>query len=476
VSAAREWSDWLSPVVVKNMRQDTRATSFGLALMGAQCALGILALSVVLGHTGGASPLLSGLAVCFWIALIAWLLLAIPQRSLTSLRREEGDSAFELVAITRLSAWRLVLGTWTSLMLQAGFGAVSLLPYVLLRYFFGGVELFAELVYLLALVLISGLLTAGGLFSSTLAWGWLRRLFSAGLLLLGFGLATVYAADILEVPETLVSLEVLLAVLAIALPTAWLLIVTAGRMAPLAENHALRKRLFGACSIVLLGTLMHFVAMDEEVIGGIAGLLLVVLCADAAYERAEPCPVHYLPFVRFGIASRALGSPLMPGWAGGVIFTLLCVPAVIGALGLLAGWPLARTLAHTATIAAFVLLPLALSLGRVSAWGTALVVHPLMLLIGLLVTAVQTGVFDVDEAGGVVPLIELFAIPDADGPRLFDAMWAQGAICAVALGALAIRLPVAMRARTEAEQQAIAAHAAARVRAQAGAGAAAAVP
>jgi hypothetical protein len=458
MSTARDWSDWLSPVVVKNMRQDTRTPSFGLVLMGAQLALGIVALSVVLGHTGGTSSLLSGLSVCFWLALIAWLLLAIPQRALSSLRREDHDSAFELVAVTRLDAWRLVLGTWTSLMLQAGFGALSLLPYMLLRYFFGGVEVFSEVVYLAVLVLLSGLLTACGLFSSTLPWAWTRRMFSVGLLVFGAVLAVLYADGVMQMPETLFSLELLLGTLFCVLPTLWLLVVTAGRIAPLAENHALRKRLFGLGSILVLGVLMAQVGMDREGVGAVTALLLVVLCADAAYERVDPCAVHYLPFVRYGLVSRLVGLLLCPGWLGGVAFLLLVAPAVMLGIGTLVAWPTPRALAQTAAVASVVLLPLAMSLGRVSAWGVALVVHPLMALIGLVVTAIQKGSFDEGFATGVVPLAELVLVPEAQGDRVISALLGQGAICGIALAVLGARVPAALRAQREAEQHALAVH------------------
>ena len=55
----------------------------------------------------------------FWFIVGLQLLLVTPARAFGGLRTEIDSRSLDLLVLTRLTAWRIVLGKWTSLMVQA---------------------------------------------------------------------------------------------------------------------------------------------------------------------------------------------------------------------------------------------------------------------------------------------------------------------------------------------------------------------
>jgi len=104
----------------------------------------------------------------FWTLITIALLVVTPSRALGSLKLEMTSRTIDLLLLTRLDAWRIVTGKWLSLMAQAGLLLVSLLPYGIVRYFAGSVDLVNDAQQCAALLGGAALLTAAGLWGAGL--------------------------------------------------------------------------------------------------------------------------------------------------------------------------------------------------------------------------------------------------------------------------------------------------------------------
>jgi hypothetical protein len=243
------------------------------------------------------------------------------------------------MVLTRLSAWRIVWGKWSSIMGQSALIVFAILPYLILRYFFGGMQLFAELALLLYLFAVSGALTAFTVGVSAIGSVLIR-----GLVVVGGSAALVvyipfYFTHDLPTYVEFVSLSnrntslAALGLLAMILYAGYFFLeLGATAIAPAAENRATRKRLSGLAVLILSYGLLQFVDPSAALTAAliVAGLLSI----DIFSERADFPTVVCRPFVRRGPLARLLGRFLYPGWATGTLFFALLM-AVVTALILL---------------------------------------------------------------------------------------------------------------------------------------------
>ena len=81
-------------------------------------------------------------------------------RGINALSSEITGNTIEMMVLTRLSAWRIVFGKWIAIVSQTALILVTIIPYLILRYFFGGMILAGELVFLALMFLTSMSLTA----------------------------------------------------------------------------------------------------------------------------------------------------------------------------------------------------------------------------------------------------------------------------------------------------------------------------
>lgn len=128
-----DFSDWLSPMVVKEIRQGLRGwlflTLFGLLHL---CLLFWCFTQLESGNSSDADAL-------FWFLFTAGLL-GIALRGLNALHSERRDRTLELLQLTRLTAWRILCGKWCAVLVQMLLFLASMLPYGVLRYYFGGFD------------------------------------------------------------------------------------------------------------------------------------------------------------------------------------------------------------------------------------------------------------------------------------------------------------------------------------------------
>ncbi len=180
----RDFSDRLSPMVVKEMRQGLRTRFFTAALILFHVLLGLLMLAMLF------SPTARDVQEMFWLVIIVTLLGALPVRGFNALNAEVKDGTLDMLVLTGITSFRIVWGKWASLYSQTLLVACSLLPYMIARYQLGGVELVRELVGMVILLFASAIITAALVGFSSQHQLLIRLLLAAGVGLGAFGIGT----------------------------------------------------------------------------------------------------------------------------------------------------------------------------------------------------------------------------------------------------------------------------------------------
>lgn len=320
-----DFSDKLSPMLVKELRQGLRAKVFLWSFIIIQVAMillvGFRVLAARVG-TGFLGPVFDGF---FWFMLAALLLFLMPSRAAGLIQEERKEHTLELLQMTWLSSLRIVLGKWLSVMTLALLLVVALLPYLVLRYFFGGMDVVGTLYQLAKMTMGCGVLTALGLYSSAMN----QRL--AGGALLPLLLVVLYALmsfmDAVGATSGMRDLVQSCVLLAPAY-TLYFLLLTAGRIASEAESlvHWQRLLAWGCCLLgaVVGGWQGHFFWL--------AGMLPMALgvCLQAVTSLPSTLPSTYAWGARRGRLGWWWNRLLTPGWASGVGYCLLTWLLLLG--------------------------------------------------------------------------------------------------------------------------------------------------
>ena len=191
VSWLDDKSDWLSPLVVKEVRQVVRGREFSLSF-GASLVAGLFV--AFLGATdamaGGTAGRWTFSALMFCLAFLG--LAVVPLGAFGALRREQVEQTIDLITLTALSPRRVVIG---KLMAQAVrlttlFAAVA--PFVAMSFLLGGIDFVSIAISLLLLFMASLWMCALCIFLSTIAK---TRALSA-VVFVGVGLAVLVVAGV----------------------------------------------------------------------------------------------------------------------------------------------------------------------------------------------------------------------------------------------------------------------------------------
>ena len=252
VTVPADFSDRVSPVLVKELRQGLRAKTFIALFLGLQIFLAVMLLSAgAASDTNQAGSIISGTIFLFFAIAV---LLIQPLRGINALAGEVKDRTIEMMVLTRLTAWRIVFGKWIAIVGQSALLFATIIPYLILRYFFGGMNLVGELMFLLLLFLTSMALTAVTIglsgSNSVIIRGLLPILgLPIGLwtmLMLTFARRMGGGADLMEAVSLSTSesrIGVGVYVLAITYLGGSMLSLGASMISPAAENHAFLRRL-----------------------------------------------------------------------------------------------------------------------------------------------------------------------------------------------------------------------------------------
>ncbi len=159
-------------MTVKELRQSLRRTSFTYPFIGIHVLATIAIYAEFqtgsLSNSGPAAVLLwnAGQVGPFWWVAMAVCGILMPLAGLLLMSQEVEEGNHELLLLTRLSRWQVVLGKILTLWGLSVLTFTSLLPYVVIRYFIGGIEWAHELANAGTVVSVAAVLSAGTLAAS----------------------------------------------------------------------------------------------------------------------------------------------------------------------------------------------------------------------------------------------------------------------------------------------------------------------
>jgi hypothetical protein len=111
----------------------------------------------------------------FWLLCEGIFLGILPLTGISALQSETEGANLELILLTRLSRWRVVAGKWACMTAQAWLVFVSLLPYLIVRYFLGGIDL-AQSAFLAACLLGANAAANAMVIGASAYRNWLMRI------------------------------------------------------------------------------------------------------------------------------------------------------------------------------------------------------------------------------------------------------------------------------------------------------------
>ena len=336
-----DFADFFSPMLVKEIRQGIRSMGFTIIFIVAQVLLSIAILLILsLGEADSANALSHILFVTYIIVACG----IQPLRGANAVNGEVKGNTIDLLSITQLSSWKIVYGKWVSIMSQSLLFTISLLPYLILRYFLGQMALFSELIIFFLIFIIGSGVTAISIGFSAIP-STIFRFLGIGLLV-AFVQITMLSStamlfgyqreiyqifdDILSEPDALITIAGFFFAL---LYLSWLALdLAASRIAPRSENRAFLRRIL-SLSFLFISAIANIVIwfnrssplhMDEvSTILTFSSLLLFIpnIIATTA-ERAYIAKNISQAMVR----KRLLGIGrkfLYPGWASGTLFLIV---------------------------------------------------------------------------------------------------------------------------------------------------------
>ncbi|HEV7406692.1 MAG TPA: hypothetical protein VGO11_27325 [Chthoniobacteraceae bacterium] len=328
-----DFPDWFGPMLVKELRQGLKTRGFVFSFIGLQTVLVLVLVYHVLLYSRAPKGFdASGLGAIFWFLLGALLVFVTPLRAFNELAAERKANTLELIFMSGLSAWRIAFGKWVSLLFQALLFLLAVLPYAILRYYFGAVDLAQDLHGMLMVMLLCAVLSAVALAISGMPL-WVRIITMIGVVIcfmssLGLFQMLIFspygssrASSMLSwTDETnwwLVGWDIVLVCL-IALQ------VAAATVAPPAENHAGAQR-FLTLLLWLPLPVMGWQSASESALLAQVFLFVVIAGVLVWYQLSvKPSEMvsHCRPFRQW---RAAFGLPFQPGWPSAVVFLLIVV-------------------------------------------------------------------------------------------------------------------------------------------------------
>jgi len=333
-----DFPDRLSPMLVKELRQGLRGKTFVAVFLILQALLGLILLTAgAAASSQRAGTFVSQVVFVFFSLAV---LVIQPLRGVGALSSEIRGNTIDLMVLTRLGALRIVLGKWVAIISQSALLAATIFPYLILRYYLGGMNLFAELVMVLVVFALSAGLTALTVgisaCNSILIRGLLPVLGAPLLTFCIFGIGFDHEFSDLIDACSLSDATHSFALLGFLVLTAYLgwsaLSLGASLIAPKAENHTTLRRLIALGLIAVTPLLLRAMHADHEIVPFLWFLVAAPAIATALAEEENTASTIYRPFVRKGLVGKIAGGVLYPGWPSGVILTVLV--ALMGFAGL----------------------------------------------------------------------------------------------------------------------------------------------
>lgn len=338
VAKLSDFSDRLSPMIVKELRQGLRTRTFTGTFLILQVILGFAMVAAMMSESGDVGQMISSM-VFFLFAIVALILQ--PLRGVTAVASEMKDDTLEIMSLTQLTSVRIVYGKWASIISQTALMLAATVPYLVMRYFFGGMQLFAELALLFTIFYLSACLTALTVGFSCSRSVVLRALVPLllipfGFLLIGqlsFGREFGFLIEMFTFQERRLNIVFLVMFVLATYLAYYFLDMGVSRIAVTAENHSFRKRMI---SLVLMVVVLVTMFLNPPAQDGCLMVMLAFSCAiglDVCTENPVSVPHVLKPFVKRGRFAQTVGrSFFYPGWHSGFFLLLMLMVAtfVIG--------------------------------------------------------------------------------------------------------------------------------------------------
>ena len=330
---------WISPMLVKELRQGVQSGAFAWTFILLQVAMFLLMTFWVLNRSTGlqsrleVNQLFHGF---FWAVFGFAAAVILPVRAAGSMTAERVGNTLDLLRLTHLSSTQIVVGKWLAVMAQVLLIAAAVLPYLVLQYFFGGLDIVADLFSFMVVLLVAAVITAGSLAAagqSPLTRGLITAFFFFAVPNFLGGAGSVFGTAVLSPWSALPAILVVAALL-----TAVMLVYAAAAIAPPAENHAARVRVLAlaATGLALVAGAWFGPISASFVIAVTVLLVAGIAIAELTSDPVELASIH-APFARLGPFGRLAAMVLTPGWATAICFTLLVAPFL--GLAVVSGFP-----------------------------------------------------------------------------------------------------------------------------------------
>ena len=325
-AGGKKIDDLLSPILVKELRQGMRARVFVVSFLLLQVFLSILVFAYVEAQED--RGVLWNLDHYFWVIVGFALLALMPLRGLVTISNEMKGRTMETIMLTRLTAWRVVFGKWSALFAQSLLFVAAVLPYVVLRYFIGGDNVVSDFAFIFVLLWLSGMLIAASIAVSALGNIVIRVIILLGVIITATYGSAGFSSLWSSYPDTWV-IVALLAIYGFFIP-ALLFELTASGIAPLSENHAVRRRLLALGFFGISWALGSYMSTDFQVGIVVPLVVLIGICYYDLSEKPRLLPRMIETQSRKLGPVRILGLFLLPGWPSALLFSLIVIPAAMG--------------------------------------------------------------------------------------------------------------------------------------------------
>ena len=168
-------SERFGAMTVKELRQGLRRGMFVIPFIVIQL-LAVLAMLAEFNMgdvedyskmTGVFNPALFVTSGPFWLVSGAVCIIIMPLGGLALMGQELEEGNHELLLMTPLTRWRVVRGKFLAMWGLCLVTFVSLLPYLIVRYFIGGIDAWRNIVMALSVVCVSAVICAGAIGASS---------------------------------------------------------------------------------------------------------------------------------------------------------------------------------------------------------------------------------------------------------------------------------------------------------------------